>query len=215
MDKKSVKQVYETLTSTLQASSHNMDEIKQILQSFKSKKKDPNVKKVIVSILSKLDLLKTDVVKEIGISNDLYELALSDGLTGLRNRLYLEDVEKPTLEENGNVSYLMIDIDHFKSYNDSFRHQQGDVALTTVAEKVRKLSDPDVAIRYGGEEFSVILVGYDDPNRKVREHGEAIRGGIERIVVMPFSTHAIINILCIHNNWKTNYCNELFTFIWI
>ena len=90
----------------------------------------------------------------------------------------------------------MIDIDHFKSYNDSFRHQQGDVALTTVAEKVRKLSDPDVAIRYGGEEFSVILVGYDDPNRKVREHGEAIRGGIERIVVMPFSTHAIINILC-------------------
>ncbi len=90
------------------------------------------------------------------------EMAIKDGLTGLYNRRYFD--EQITNELNrakryhSNVSFLVLDIDHFKKVNDTHGHLNGDQILKELAriicESARKI---DVAVRYGGEEFVIIL----------------------------------------------------------
>lgn len=88
--------------------------------------------------------------------------AMTDGLTGLANRKAfdrsLSRIVDEAVAEKKSFSLLMIDIDHFKSFNDNFGHQIGDQVLRLVA---RTLTDGvkgrDIAARYGGEEFSIIL----------------------------------------------------------
>lgn len=88
--------------------------------------------------------------------------AMTDGLTGLANRkafdLSLSQIVDEASAEKTQFSLLMIDIDHFKSFNDNFGHQIGDQVLRLVA---RTLTDGvkgrDIAARYGGEEFAIIL----------------------------------------------------------
>lgn len=97
-------------------------------------------------------------------SSHYRELSQRDGLTGLYNRSYLElslDENVKRAEKTGRaLSFLMLDIDHFKNFNDTWGHQEGDRALELVARVVRdSLREQDVAARYGGEEFSVILSG--------------------------------------------------------
>lgn len=89
-------------------------------------------------------------------------LSITDPLTGLPNRRYLEErltEEIKRFERDGSpLSFLMIDVDEFKSYNDKFTHPEGDKALKLVAQALReKLRGADVAARYGGEEFSILL----------------------------------------------------------
>lgn len=92
----------------------------------------------------------------------LRELALRDGLTGLYNRSYLEDAlnrELHRAERSGKpVAVVMIDIDHFKPFNDKYGHDAGDFVLSTVARAITKCIRPsDIACRYGGEELAVVL----------------------------------------------------------
>ncbi len=92
----------------------------------------------------------------------LRELALRDGLTGLYNRRYLEDALSRELHraERGHspVSVVMIDIDHFKSFNDKFGHDAGDFVLSAIARTISKSIRPsDIACRYGGEELALVL----------------------------------------------------------
>ncbi|MGQ9896042.1 MAG: GGDEF domain-containing protein [Acidobacteriota bacterium] len=92
----------------------------------------------------------------------LYELATIDGLTGLLNartvRAKLADVFAKTVAANGQMSVLMFDIDFFKKINDTFGHEVGNEVLQYLSKLVRrKLRDTDIAGRYGGEEFMVIL----------------------------------------------------------
>ena len=92
----------------------------------------------------------------------LREMALRDGLTGLYNRRYLEDAMNRELhraERNRTpVSVVMIDIDHFKRFNDKFGHAAGDFVLNAVARVITGNTRPsDIACRYGGEEFSVVM----------------------------------------------------------
>lgn len=89
-------------------------------------------------------------------------MSITDGLTGLLNRRYLEERFAEELRRSERyqypLSFLMMDVDHFKSYNDSFGHHSGDEILRAVAQCIRgSLRNFDVAARYGGEEFSVIL----------------------------------------------------------
>jgi diguanylate cyclase (GGDEF)-like protein len=94
---------------------------------------------------------------------ELQGLAERDGLTGVANRRrgdnYLNETWGRLRRENQSVSVIMMDVDHFKAYNDNYGHQAGDDCLVRVAEVMRsKLSRPaDLIARYGGEEFMIIL----------------------------------------------------------
>lgn len=108
----------------------------------------------------------------------LAALASQDGLTGLKNRRAFEErmtEELARIRRSGQpVSLLLLDIDHFKAFNDSFGHPRGDEVLRTVARLFsRAIRDSDVAVRFGGEEFAVIL-----PNTGVggaQDIGERLR----------------------------------------
>ncbi len=100
---------------------------------------------------------------ELKRSNELLlELSNTDHLTGLFNRRYLmkvldKEVQR-ALRKGGDLSLIMLDIDHFKQVNDSFGHLQGDVVLQKLALQLQKeLRSYDCASRYGGEEFVAIL----------------------------------------------------------
>jgi diguanylate cyclase (GGDEF)-like protein len=89
-------------------------------------------------------------------------MSITDPLTGLLNRRYLEERLTEELNRsqryNYSMSCLMIDIDDFKSYNDRNGHQAGDVALKMTAHALKAaLRSADVACRYGGEEFCILL----------------------------------------------------------
>jgi diguanylate cyclase (GGDEF)-like protein len=92
----------------------------------------------------------------------LREMALRDGLTGMYNRRYLEDAlirELHRAQRSGKpIAVMMIDIDHFKRFNDKYGHDAGDFVLGAVARAIMKCIRPsDIACRYGGEELVVVL----------------------------------------------------------
>jgi diguanylate cyclase (GGDEF)-like protein len=95
------------------------------------------------------------------------ELAQQDALTGVRNRRvfdeHLETFWERAIKEERGMSILLIDVDHFKAYNDRYGHQAGDRALRRVAEMLQMFvtRPSDVLARYGGEEFAVLLYDVD------------------------------------------------------
>lgn len=96
-------------------------------------------------------------------NRELTLLAINDGLTGLANRRHFDDTlarEVQRAARGGTpVSLVLVDVDHFKRYNDRYGHVAGDDCLRQVAACLRKgLARPtDLAARYGGEEFAVLL----------------------------------------------------------
>ena len=101
----------------------------------------------------------------LGVANErLEELSITDPLTGVANRRRLEEVldaEWQRAQATASpISVAMIDIDHFKLYNDQLGHAAGDRCLHLVAERVRQhVRDTDLVARYGGEEFVVVMPG--------------------------------------------------------
>ena len=92
-------------------------------------------------------------------SEQIAEIAFTDGLTGLKNRRRL-DADIAAQRERGEraTATLMIDVDHFKSFNDTHGHAMGDEVLRLVGEALRQeFRRTDVPYRYGGEEFCVLL----------------------------------------------------------
>lgn len=88
--------------------------------------------------------------------------ALTDGLTGIANRKAFDNEARRILEEckenKTSFTLLMVDIDHFKSFNDNHGHQVGDQVLRLVARTLTDgIKGRDIAARYGGEEFAIIL----------------------------------------------------------
>ena len=110
------------------------------------------------------------------------EMAARDGLTGLRNRRFFDEhlgrAWHQALRDRRCLAVLLIDVDHFKAYNDHFGHQAGDEALKRIAAVVEKLARRpfDIAARYGGEEFALIL--FDLAKPAVAEVAERVRRGV-------------------------------------
>ncbi|MBK8012559.1 MAG: diguanylate cyclase [Deltaproteobacteria bacterium] len=110
--------------------------------------------------------LERDSEKRSELTRSLRRLSTRDALTGLYNRRTFEDTlskERERAKRYGTaLALLMFDVDHFKGYNDSFGHQAGDEALRSVGRIVSTaIRGSDIACRYGGEEFAVILPNAD------------------------------------------------------
>ena len=108
--------------------------------------------------------------------------SLTDPMTGLANRKFFDDSLVAAIAEANErgepLSLMMIDIDHFKTFNDTYGHQTGDQVLRLVASSLKQNDKgQDVAARYGGEEFSVIL-----PNTLLRA-GVTVGDHIRRAVM--------------------------------
>lgn len=96
------------------------------------------------------------------MNKNLYEKAVNDALTGLRNKRYFleafEDTFARVLRAQSDISCLFFDLDHFKRVNDTCGHAFGDYVLKTIGSLVKKnLRCGDLAARFGGEEFVVVL----------------------------------------------------------
>ncbi|WP_230492413.1 GGDEF domain-containing protein [Martelella alba] len=91
------------------------------------------------------------------------DLSMIDPLTGLYNRRGLHNrLENLPVNSAANHYILLLDIDHFKAYNDNYGHTMGDSALVAVAAAIRDaVRSRDIVVRYGGEEFLVLLIDVD------------------------------------------------------
>ncbi|MFN3691230.1 MAG: GGDEF domain-containing protein, partial [Fimbriimonadales bacterium] len=96
------------------------------------------------------------------LNQKLQSLAVTDGLTGLHNHRafqdYLEERFQEAMRNRTPLSVILMDVDHFKQYNDTFGHQAGDEVLRSVAQILKEhVREGDFVARYGGEEFVIVL----------------------------------------------------------
>ena len=123
---------------------------------------------------------------EAALHEQIFAIATTDALTGLRNKRHLTDELAREFSRarryNRTFSILMIDIDHFKEVNDRYGHQVGDVTLRAVASNVLScLNSEDLAARYGGEEFVVALL--ETKLEDAVATAERIRGAVSELIV--------------------------------
>jgi len=103
--------------------------------------------------------------KLIDLNNELERLALQDALTGLANRRQFDaalKIEfKRAVRQQGSLALLMIDVDHFKRFNDEYGHPAGDRCLQAISGVIHLQRPGDLSARYGGEEFGILLPDTD------------------------------------------------------
>ncbi|MCK9336357.1 MAG: diguanylate cyclase [Arcobacteraceae bacterium] len=127
----------------------------------------------------------TAVFQDITNEKKVQELLISDGLTGIYNRRYFNEVLPKFLNickrENDYVSFVILDIDFFKQYNDTYGHQEGDNVLIQVASCLQGsiARGNDYVFRIGGEEFGILFKGIDE--NKSFEFVNKIRQNIENL----------------------------------
>jgi diguanylate cyclase (GGDEF)-like protein len=137
----------------------------------------------------------------LSIQRELERLVVSDPLTGLYNRRYLVDRLGQEMNRvdryGGRLAFAMVDLDGFKPVNDKYGHVFGDRLLRAVAAEIsRSLRTPDVAARYGGDEFAVILP-QTQPEGALRVC-ERIRKAVETVAIsagdVPVSVTATLGV---------------------
>jgi len=128
------------------------------LQYLSIKCDEEDLRKQLPYLISQLKLL----IDRANIYKKLQKISITDSLTTIANRTYfLERYEEEFNRSERfelNISFLMVDIDHFKNYNDRFGHLVGDVILREVSRALRdNIREIDFIGRFGGEEFSIFL----------------------------------------------------------
>lgn len=151
---------------------------------------------VIVSLIActiaarHLEKLSRTSFLETGL---IMELAQHDGLTGMKNRRVLDEhlihLWPRASRDSRTLAVLLIDVDHFKAYNDRYGHQAGDQVLRQVAQTVESLvrSPFDILARYGGEEFAAVL--YNVTETQARNVAERMRRAVEDLGIEHQGSH--------------------------
>ncbi len=126
-----------------------------IVETQKVAQRNKDLETRLNSSAQEIDGLHEDLIKA-------RQEAMTDDLTGLANRkcfdARLTEGMNSSLETGEDLSLMLLDIDYFKKFNDTYGHQIGDQVLKLVAQNLRKaFKGQDTAARYGGEEFAVIL----------------------------------------------------------
>ena len=119
-------------------------------------------------------------------ARSIHEQAITDSLTGLHNRRYLWELLKREFararRNRTTIAAVMIDIDHFKRINDTFGHEAGDLVIAELGALFkRSVRGSDVACRYGGEEFALVLPEISIEN--ARRKAETLRQGVKSLVL--------------------------------
>jgi diguanylate cyclase (GGDEF)-like protein len=136
----------------------------------------------------------TAVFQDITNEKKVEELLISDGLTGIYNRRYFNEILPKFLNickrENDYLSFVILDIDFFKQYNDTYGHQEGDNVLIRVALCLQEsiTRGNDYVFRIGGEEFCLLFKGLDE-NQSL-EFVNKIRQNIENLKI-PHSKNSV------------------------
>jgi diguanylate cyclase (GGDEF)-like protein/PAS domain S-box-containing protein len=162
-------------------------------------RKVPIIKTVVpITFKNRKYLLETfiDISERKRMDEKLKRLATTDILTGAYNRTVFDEIITREMERvkryNKSLSVALFDIDHFKKVNDMFGHNVGDSVLKKIANIVKKtIRNVDYFIRWGGEEFVIILAETDKKQAYVL--AERIRQGIEKF---DFNNAAQITISC-------------------
>lgn len=123
-------------------------------------------------------------IENARLYQQMHDLATLDGLTGAYNRLFfndkLQEEYKKAQEKGHDLSFIILDIDHFKKFNDTYGHLFGDLVLKSLSAFIMKtLRKEDVFARYGGEEF-VILMPYTTLEQ-AKEKAEDLRIGVSQL----------------------------------
>jgi diguanylate cyclase (GGDEF)-like protein len=122
-------------------------------------------------------------IANMKLREELQNLSIRDGLTGLFNRRYMEESlarEFNQAERSKKpVGIIIMDVDFFKQFNDTYGHHAGDLVLVELAKLLRdNTRKGDIVCRYGGEEFLIILPG--TPFDKIIQRAEMIRDKVQR-----------------------------------
>jgi diguanylate cyclase len=149
------------------ATAQNRDQVKKVVESLlKSTREMRDTNKALEE---RLTLSRSEISNLQQSLEAIRAESLTDPLTGLGNRKYFDrsiEMAVQTALANGEpLSLLMFDIDHFKSFNDSYGHLTGDQVLRLVGMSLKQtIKGQDITARYGGEEFAVVL-----PNTALRQ----------------------------------------------
>ena len=166
-------------SQTLSAA-QTLDQVKSIVETVaRSTRQMRNTNKVLEDRLASS---KSEISNLQHSLEAIRAESLTDPLTGLGNRKYfdrmIETAVQTSLANNEPLSLLMFDIDHFKSFNDSYGHLTGDQVLRLVGQSLKQLmKGQDITARYGGEEFAVVL-----PNTALR-HALSVADQLRRTVM--------------------------------
>ncbi len=121
---------------------------------------------VLTRLYGLVGLLARDVAKRTALENQLSYQAFHDPLTGLANRRRFVEQSEAALAaraRSGSIAALFLDLDDFKTVNDSLGHVAGDELLVAVATRIRNaVRSEDLAARLGGDEFGILLLDIDD-----------------------------------------------------
>src|ERR1700723_3063858 len=149
------------------AAAHNRDQVKAVVESLVTSTRE--MRETNKALEDRLTLSKSEISNLQQSREAIRAESLTDPLTGLGNRKYFDrSIQSAVASAHATgepLSLLMFDIDHFKSFNDSYGHLTGDQVLRLVGMSLKQtIKGQDITARYGGEEFAVVL-----PNTALRQ----------------------------------------------
>ena len=153
------------------------------------------------------------------VNRDLDLLSMTDALTALGNRRYLNEAVKLSLEKYGmymgSLTVFLLDIDYFRQYNDRYGHQQGDACLQAVALILSSFAENNKfrAVRYGGDEFALVLTGLSADSSI--EKAEQLRKSISAARISDShvnDTSVTVSIgVSFHQSWQPDFWETAFS----